>query len=1014
MHLVPRLGSGIPLVARVDEMRRLRAAFSRAERGEAGTVLLAGDAGVGKTRVLAELGEHTGGRGALVLTGRCLDVREGGLPYLPFAEAFGPLATAEDPVVVEAVRARPALGRLLPTVQPGPLVSSELVPVTSSEPEMAHRARSEQDLGQLQLFDAVLGVLARIAEHRPVVLFLEDLHWADGSTRNLLSFLATRIRAQRLLIVASYRGEDVHRRHPLRGLLVELVRLPTVTQVELRPLSPTDARAFVEALAEGPLSPETIASVVERSEGNPFFVEELLASCAEGSDLPAELAEVLLARLERLSPDARRVLRVISVAGEGVSHAALADVSGIGENELDEALREAVQHHVLVVEDGSYTFRHALLQEAVYGDLLPGERIRMHAAYAARIMRTPQGRGHDAKLAYHSLQSRDMTTALPALLRAADEAERLGAPGAALRHVEQALEIWHAVPESSHPEGVDELRLLHEASYFAGTSGEPERAVAYARSAVQELRPDSDVDRAAKTWRRLAEALNNVEGAIDEAVAAIGRAWDLVAESEPGRTRSWVLATRAAILRGVGRREDALQSARTAVADARATGTAGAEASALITLGGLADNAAEFEEARVRLLEAERKAREADAPNVELRALCFLGNSYEDQGEIDRAIMVYQRGITRAEETGLTWSAYGLEMRSRQLQLRYFSGDWPTESATGAPARGVSSALAARMTASSLPIVVSRGRFAMAAKLLVELRPHWRAEPLTALAAGAAGSELAYWQGDYPAAIRRAEEVSDFLRVFGLDYLLSEIRLGAHALAGAVAQAAAARLRGDQPEERDAVATGERLLEQVRYAAVNGRPRAGKLGPEGRAWLARAEAMASGLGGKADPARWEAAVEAFGYGAVYEQAVCRWHHAEALLAAGEPARAAREVREAHEVAERLRALPLRDAIRSLARRARIDLPGLTEETGAAAEPAQSRVDPLTDRERAVLERVALGRTNRQVGEELYISEKTVSVHLSRVMAKLGATRRAEAVAIAYDRGLLAKPSGAAV
>jgi DNA-binding CsgD family transcriptional regulator/tetratricopeptide (TPR) repeat protein len=996
------------LVARADEMRKLRAGFTRAERGEPGAVLLAGDAGVGKTRLLAELAEFAGGRGALVLTGRCLDVREGGLPYLPFAEALGPLTTADDQAVTEAVRIRPALGRLLPLAQAGPLSNSEFVPV-SSEHDVPHRARPEQDLGQLQLFDAVLGVLTEIAVHRPVVLILEDLHWADGSTRNLLSFLLSRLRAQRLLVVASYREEDVYRRHPLRGLLVELVRLPTVTQIELHPLKQADARAFVEALADGPLSAEMIANVVERSEGNPFFAEELLASCADDTDIPAGLAEVLLARLERLAADARRVLRAISVAGESVSHAALAEVSGLGEDELDEALREAVQHHVLVVEKGAYTFRHALLQEAVYGDLLPGERTRMHAAYAARILRTPQGRGHDAKLAYHSLQSRDLTAALPALLRAADEAERLGAPGAALRHVEQALEIWDAVPEPQRPPDVDELRLLHEASYFAGTSGEPERAIAYARSAVQELRADIDWERAAKTWRRLAEALMNVEGTIDEAVEAIGQAWDLVAETEPSKTRAWVLATRAAILRGVDRREDSSWSARTAVADARAVGTAGAEASALITLGALADNTADFDEARARLLEAEHKARDADSPNVELRALCFLGLSYDDQGEIGAAIEVYRRGIKRAEETGLTWSAYGLELRARHLMLSYNSGGWPAESATGSPVRGVSSVLTARMNASWLPIVVARGRFTAAGKLLTELRPHWRAEPLTALAAGAAGAELAYWQGDYATAVRRAQEAIGFLLSLEEEYLLSVVRLGAAGIAGAVAQAAAARMRGEEKAVADAVAVGQQVLERVRHAAEHGRPRAGALGPEGRAWLARAEAMASGLDGTADPKLWAQAVAAFGYGAVYEQAMCRWQHGEALLGASEPELAAKELVKAHETADKLRALPLRDAVRGLARRARIELPG------AAETPAVPRdvVDPLTERERAVLERVALGRTNRQVGEELYISEKTVSVHLSRVMAKLGATRRAEAVAIAYDRGLLVRPTGAA-
>jgi len=983
-------------------MRRLRAAFARADRGEAYAVLVAGDAGVGKTRLLTELAEHAAGRGALVLTGRCLDVREGGLPYLPFAEALAPLNQGDDPAVTEAVRARPALSRLLPQGTMPPSHAGEDQPDTSGERDLPYRARQEQDLGQLQLFDAVLGVLTQIAQHRPVVLVLEDLHWADSSSRNLLSFLLNRLRGQRLLVVASYREEDVHRRHPLWALLVELRRLPAVSKVELRPFGAAEGREFVEALADGPLPPEVVAGVAERSEGNPFFAEELMAAGAECEDLPAELAEVLLARLERLSPDARRVVRTISAAGDSVAHAALAEVTGVGELELDEALREAVHHHVLIVERGAYTFRHALLQEAVYADLLPGERVRMHAAYAERIRRIPQGRGHDAKLAYHSLRSNDLNTALTALLSASDEAERLGAPGAALRHVEQALEIWDAVPEADRPSGVNELKLLEAGSYFAATSGEPERAIAYARSAAQALRSGVPREQAAKVWRRVAEALLNAEDTFDEALQAIDRAWELVADSEPSKTRAWVLATRAAIMRNALRYEDSNWNARTAVADARAVGADGAEAAALITLGALADAADEPEEARARLEEAQIKAHLAGSLNVELRAVCFLGSSHEDLGEYDRAMDIYRRGVERAEQTGLTWSIYGLEMRARYLNLRYLSGDWPPMDSVNEPARGVSSVVAARMTASWLPFVVARGRVAIAEKYLAELRPHWRAEPLTAIASGATAAELAMWQGGYEQAIARAQHVIDFLLSFDEGYLISTIRLGALGVEAAAAWAASTRLRGDAAAAGAAAAAGRKLVDHVRHAGEHGKPRARTLGPEARAWLARAEAAASGLEGLPDPQLWAAAVDAFGYGAVYEQAICRWRHAEALLAVqSDSERAAQEVAAAHEIADRLEATSLCEALRDLARRARVEIPGVEP----AAQP-RATINPLTERERAVLERVALGRTNRQVGKELYISEKTVSVHLSRVMAKLGASRRAEAVAIAYDRGLL--------
>ncbi len=961
-------------------------------------MLLSGDAGVGKSRLLAEFADHAAGQEALVLTGRCLDMQAGGLPYLPFAEALGPLTTTDDPVVGEAVRARPALGRLLPQVHAAPPAGLHYAQVPSAEAESLHRARAAQDLGELQLFDAVLGVLTEIAEQRLVVLVLEDLHWADGSTRNLLSFVLSRLRSQRLLVIGSYREEDVHRRHPLRALLAELVRLPTVERVDVPPFGDAESRALVRALADEPLPSETVADVVARSEGNPFFVEELLASCATGADLPAGLAEVLLARVERLAPETRRVLRTIAVASDAVAHAALAEVSGLDELQLDEALREAVQHHVLVIERGFYTFRHALLREAVYGDVLPGERSRMHAAYAARLRAKPQGRGHDARLAYHSMQSRDHSTALAALVRAADEAEQLGAPGAALRHIEQALEIWDTVPAADRPDGIDELKLLHEASFFAGTSGEPERAIAFARSAVETLGPEVDTEDAAFTWRRLAEALLSLDSTFDEAVDAIGRAWELVADAAPSRTRAWVLATRAGILRGIDRMDEAYWSAQTAVADARAVGAGGAEAAALTTLGALADSAGNPGEARERLRQAERKARDAGALHVELRALYFLALSYDDLAEIAPAIELYRRGIERAEESGLSWSSFGLGLRARHVFLRYVSGDWPADSEKDRPKASVSSTVTALLTASWVHLVVARGRFADAERLVADLRSQWHSDILITLAASTAGTELAGWQGDYPTAARRAQEGIGWLETM-LPWALGGLRIGALGVEACAAWAGAARGRGDAKAEAEALAAGEALIEHVRECARRGRPRTGTLGPEGHAWLARAEAAATGLAGPADPASWEKAVAAFGYGAVYEQAVCRLRHAEALLAAGDPDPAAEQLREAHEVARRLGAKPLLAAVRDLAHRARAELPG--------ERPARRAVvDPLTDRERAVLERVALGRTNRQVGAELYISEKTVSVHLSRVMAKLGATRRAEAVAIAYDRGLL--------
>ncbi|MGQ0840164.1 helix-turn-helix transcriptional regulator, partial [Actinokineospora sp.] len=944
------------------------------------------------TRMTAEVGAFARDQGALVLTGRCLDAGETGLPYLPVAEA---LAAVRD-----RARVRPALGRLFPEIamptgpDPGRLASGMAIPVVGP--------RSEQDIGQLQLFDAVHGVLGDLAEESPVVLVLEDLHWADASTRSLLSFLLSRLRSQRLLVLGTYRADDLHRRHPLRPLLAELVRLPQVERIELAPFGPADARAFVAALAEDRLSEPTLREVAGRSEGNAFFAEELLAAyldCGAGG-MPATLVDVLLARIERLSPAAQNIVRVASVAGRRVPDARLRAVADLDDAGLEEALREAVQRHVLVPDDGEvYTFRHALLREAVYGDLLPGERVRLHSAYARELTHEAGVRGVAAALAHHSMESHALPRALSASVDAAKEAERLGAPAESLEHLERALKLWDAVPPAERPPDVDELVLLRRASWVAGMSGDPERAIAFAKSAVALADQGADPEPAVKLRRRLAQALYAVDGREVEAQEVIEHAWALVADRPPSPTQAWVLAAYATILRGMGRMDDAREHAERAVEVARSLDAGGPEADALITLAILAEARGEGVESRARLADAMRRAEEVEAITVELRARYSLCVNLYEQGLLDEAGAVADAGVDRACSTGLTWSVYGLELRVIQVVIRYARGDWDgSEAAAEPPGHRVSSTVSARLAAVGAYVAVGRGRFTEAERLVTELRSDWHRDLQIPLVAGGVGAELASWRGRPDRAVEWVREALDWVAQAGGQWFLAGIRMAALGIA-AHADLAHAAATGRDPDAGDrAVADGVRLVERARRTAELGKPRTGVLGPEGRAWLARAEAELSRLHGASDPTRWRAAVDAFDYGAVYEQAVCRRRLGEALLAADRRDEAAVELRAADAVATRLNAKPLRDAVRKAARRGRVSL----DET---VDP-RDELDPFTPRERAVLSLVALGRTNRQVGAELFISEKTVSVHLSRIMAKLGASRRAEAVAVAYDRGLL--------
>ena len=366
------------LVGREAELRRLLALLDDAAAGRPVVALVSGDAGVGKTRLVTELSEAARDRGFAVLTGRCAELADT-VPYLPLADALRDAATGEaaSSPVLDALAARPVLSRLLPDVGPGRPVGGDM-----------------PGLAQQQLFGAVLGMLAELAEASPVLLVLEDLHWADRSTRDLVTFLSRALHRERLAIVVTYRTDDMYRRHPLRPVVAELTRLPSVTTVALGPLSPAAMAEHLTALSGRALDAAMLESVITRAEGNAYYAEELLAASCDGSELPAGLADLLLARAERLSPAAQQVLRTAAVTGRRIDDELARQASGLDGPEYDEAVREAVAHQLLVPDgERGYAFRHALLREAIYADLLPGERTRLHGRLAELLRRRAGNRG---------------------------------------------------------------------------------------------------------------------------------------------------------------------------------------------------------------------------------------------------------------------------------------------------------------------------------------------------------------------------------------------------------------------------------------------------------------------------------------------------------------------------------------------------------------------------------------------------------------------------------------------
>ena len=965
-----------PFVAREAETAAVAAALDRAVAGHPSVILLGADAGVGKTRLLAEVADRAAAAGATAITVHCVDLGEVGLPYLPFAEAIAQLRAlpAMADVVDRVVAARPALARLLPGTTGGHVTGDDTA-------------------GRLQLFDGIAALLAAVGRPgAPLVLIVEDLHWADSSSRDVLRFLVARMRDEHLLLIGSYRTDDLHRRHPLRPMLAELWRHPLVERMDLQPFTDAELRRFTAAVLGGPPGEAAYRSVLERSEGNAYFAEELLEGSGGGA-LPWTLAEVLRARIEQLEPPVQHLVRIAAVAGRQISEPLLwAVVRAAGGDRTGgsgAALHEAIAHHVLVAEDGRLAFRHALLCEVVYGDLLPGEQVGLHRAYLT-AMRADRTLGAASSVAAHALRAQDLPAALQASYEAADEAGVVLAPAEELRHLETVLRLWTTVPGAADRVGHDRATILHRAAGAASRAGELDRAVALARDAVHAAQEDPA---AAATLRTaLARYLLGTDHAEDaeDALTESTRALADLAPDVPTPDRAWAMATHARALLVADRDEEARSWATETIETAQAVGAAAAEADALATLAVLVvddpDLSAEL------LATARLRAREAGDPVTEQRCAYNLATTLYYAGRLTECAAALDSVLERSRETGLSWSEFGLSTLFFVELVRYARGDLTPRTHLSTDSLPEPQTLV--FAAVRLYAAVARGD-ADALEQGRALEASWERDGQVALIAGGCTIDALTWAGDLDAAVDVGSGLLEHLGRTWSDYFLGGIWLAALVLAALADGAARDRLAGIDPALKER--RGAELLERAVTTAERGRPRGGRLGPEGRAWLARARAEHSRLVGENDPELWRAATEAFGFGYRYEEARSRWRWAQALLETGDRAGAQAQAAAAAREATELGAAPLGAAVHALARRGRLDIPG-SRSAGAGL---------LTDRESAVLALVAQGLSNRQIGERLFISGKTVSVHVSNLLAKLGVSGRTEAVTVAHRRGLIA-------
>jgi ATP/maltotriose-dependent transcriptional regulator MalT len=983
-------------IGRRAQLADLEAAYAAVRRGEPATVLLGGEAGVGKSRLAAEFAGRVGAQGGRALIGGCLELGADGLPFAPFTAVIRDLVRQDGAAAVIGLLGGRAgeIARLLPDL-------------ARAEPEPAQPAGSAADTypgeGRGRLFEQMLTLLEQLSAGRPVVLVIEDLHWADHSTRDLLSFLVSNQRVlPGALIVGTFRSDELHRTHPVRPLLAELARLAWVERAELPRLTRRETAELLASILGREVEPERLECVFARSEGNPLFAEELLCC---GDELPDSLRDLVLGRVQRLPPATQDVLRIAGAAGECAGYALLRAVSGLSDGELERALRPAVAANVLVAAPDGYAFRHALIREAMYEDLLPGERSRVHARFAKAIAADESlaaGRP-SIQLAHHWYAAHDLAHALTAAWKAAAEANRVFAYAEQLAMLSRVLELWDEVPDAAQRVGTSHDQLLEKAARVAHLLGEQERTRAFISAALGEIDPAADPGRAAllleirgRSWPDPEEGIADLRGALA-----------LVTGDDHQRERAVVLATLAMRLCKTPAIARARPAAEQALQLAEAAGDAATQASALSTLAMLGPDGSPSDlDVELEML-ARARAAAARAGDYHLMLRTAINESHvlEGAGQHERAAQVARDGVAEAARYGLARSQ-GTFLAINLAEPLYSLGRWEESVEVIERALDLSAPAATRASLLQLAglIALARGQpdaASRAAETAAQLRAGFRYQAQHHLPTATLQIELLTAQRRHRQALDTARELMGRYDLQASPRYAWPVMVAA-ARAAAEAVGAPAAARAESPAEAVAGLLAALAIEAAKLDAEGPVRRAHQLTFAAEVLRARRPEAPDGPAAPAgEAAAWERAAAAWeAVGEPYPLAIALFRSAEAALASGSnKEEAAGKLRRAAEIAAGLGAHPLGEMAAQLARRARIPM----GETRVAASPATGG---LTARELEVLGLIAAGMSNARIASELFISPKTASVHVSNIMSKLGAASRGEAAAAARDLGLL--------
>ena len=734
--------------------------------------------------------------------------------------------------------------------------------------------------------------------------------------------------------------------------------------------------------------------------------------------MPVDLRDVLLGRVGSLSDTAQSVLGVAAVAGPAVEHDLLAAVAEEDETELTVALREAVEAQILVPSDidgqPAYAFRHALVQEAVYDDILPRERRGWHAGYVAALeaRAVPDGAAaasHLSALAHHAGAAHDTRRALAAWTEAARASARAYAMAESAQAYERALDLWDAVAPADRPTHLDVIQLMYEASMALIHAGDTGRAADVARQAVDQFNAAEDPLRAALLRERLGRALW-LSGDLPGAIRVLDEAVKLLDGAEPSADVARVIAGLAGTLMVKDQFKMAIVYAEQSVLMARDVGARDIEAYSLGTLG-IATTERGDEDLGIRLLrESVVMTKEIDRAHDLHRAYSNLSTALQDGGRPDEAYAVAMEGVEWAHRMGmwrLQGAFLGANAASALIDLGRWDEAWQILDREGDPATEGVGRLNQAVTASQLAI--GSGRIDEARRLLLSvydivqrLRDAQFSGPMYV-----GFAEIARLDGQYEEVRRYVAEGLD--RMSETEDPRRRPELLTIGLRAAAERASDARAHRRTADETDAHEQAAAWLVTLRELMAKAAERGGAVSRSGLGFGLIGEAEAAGIDGEPQPAAWKAAADHWRLiGQPYRIATCLFRYAQASLAAREPrADAVAALVEADEIAVRLGAEPLRADIETLARIARIDLARGEAPAGPGGRCRRAAERPfgLTERELEVLLQLVGGLSNRQIGNALFISESTAGVHVSNILGKLGVTSRVEAAAIAVRSGL---------